>query len=299
MAKIAITGATGLVGSKLTSHLGAQSHEVIQVTRGKKSDQAIHWDPERNEIDAVGLEGCDAVVHLAGETIAQRWNAARKARILDSRVRGTTLLCQTLAKREYKPQVLISASAIGYYGDRGDTICDETTEPGKGFLADVCVAWEKATEPAAHAGIRVVNLRIGLVLSRDGGALAKMLLPFQFGVGGVVGSGKQYYSWITMHDLIMAIDHCFRTEWVRGPVNAVAPNPVTNYEFTKTLGRVLRRPTIFPMPAFAARLAFGEMANETLLESTRVAPTRLLESGYQFEAQELEPGLRKVLAKYR
>jgi len=300
MAKIAITGATGLVGTKLASHLGAQTHEVIQVTRGKKSDWAIHWDPERGEIDAVGLEGCDAVVHLAGESIAnRRWNAAQKARILDSRVKGTTLLCQTLANLEYKPQVLVSASAIGYYGERSDEVCDETSAPGKGFLPDVCVAWEQATEPALHAGIRVVNLRIGLVLSRDGGALVKMLLPFQFGVGGVIGSGKQYWSWITMHDLIMSIDHCLRTEWLRGPVNAVAPNPVRNYEFTKTLGRVVRRPTIFPMPGFAARLMLGEMADALLLASTRVAPTRLLDTSFPFESTELEPGLRKVLAKYR
>jgi uncharacterized protein (TIGR01777 family) len=300
MAKIAITGATGLVGTKLATHLAAQSHEVLRVTRGPKSDSTVHWDPEKNEIDAVPLEGCEAIVHLAGENIAsRRWNAAQKNRIRESRVRGTNLLCQTLANLEFKPQVLISASATGFYGDRGDYECDETSACGTGFLPDVCVAWEAATEPAMHAGIRVVNLRTGLVLSRNGGALVKMLLPFQFGLGGVVGSGKQYWSWITLHDLVMAVDHCLKSEWLRGPVNAVAPNPVTNYEFTKTLGRVLRRPTIFPMPAFAARLALGEMADALLLASTRVVPKKLLESGFSFESPELEAGLRKVLTKYR
>jgi uncharacterized protein (TIGR01777 family) len=231
--------------------------------------------------------------------VASRWTEEQKRRIKDSRVKGTTLLCQTLANLTERPRVLVSASAIGFYGDRGDYVLDETASCGTGFIPDVCVAWEAATEPAMLAEIRVVNLRIGLVLSRDGGALNKMLLPFQFGVGGVVGSGKQYWSWITIHDLILVIDHCLRTEGLRGPVNAVAPNTVTNYEFTKTLGRVVRRPTIIPMPAFLARLAFGEMADGLMLASARVVPSRLLESGYQFESSELEPGLRKVLSKYK
>jgi uncharacterized protein (TIGR01777 family) len=300
MSKVVITGASGLVGRKLKTHLAAQGQEVIPMARGAgpASESSLRWDPERGEIDAVGLEGCDSVVHLAGENIAgRRWSAAQKERIQESRVRGTTLLCETLAKLEFKPQTLVSASAVGYYGDRGDYACDESAACGTGFLPDVCVAWEAATEPALRAGIRVVNLRIGMVLSRDGGALAKMLLPFQFGLGGVIGNGKQYMSWITLHDLIMAIDHCLNFEGLRGPVNAVAPNAVTNYEFTKTLGRVIRRPTIFPMPAFAARLAFGEIADALLLASTRVVPKHLAMSGFHFESPDLESGLRKVLGK--
>lgn len=299
MSKIAITGASGLVGTKLATHLGSKGHEIVRVGRGgAKKGTDVRWDPERGEIDAKGLEGCDAVVHLAGESIAnRRWSAAQKERIRESRVRGTTLLCETLAKLQRKPSVLISASAIGFYGDRGATVCDEATPAGTGFLPEVCLAWEAATDPAVKAGIRVVNIRIGIVLTRDGGALAKMLLPFQMGVGGVVGSGKQYWSWVTIHDLIAAIDHCLSSSGIRGPVNVVAPNPVTNYEFTKTLGRVLRRPTIFPMPAFAARLALGEMADALLLASANVVPKVLLASGFQFESPTLEPGLRKVLAK--
>ncbi len=302
MAKIVITGSSGLVGTNLITHLAAHSHDIVRMARGTgaTTDSTVHWDPEAGEIDAVGLEGCDAVVHLAGESIAnRRWSAAQKDRIRDSRVSGTTLLCETLANLESKPQVLVSASAIGFYGDRGDYVCDESAACGTGFLPDVCVAWEAATEPALRAGIRIVNIRTGIVLSRDGGALAKMLLPFQFGLGGVVGSGKQFWSWITLHDLIKAIDHCITTDGLRGPVNAVAPKAVTNYEFTKTLGRVIRRPTIFPMPAFAARLVLGEMADALLLASTHVVPKRLLETGFHFEFPELEPGLRKVLTRQR
>lgn len=298
MSRIAITGASGLVGTKLSAHLGAQKHEVVRIGRGGKNGTDVRWDPERGEIDAPGLEGCDAVVHLAGESIAnRRWNDAQKRRILDSRVRGTTLLCETLAKLQRKPSVLVSASAIGFYGDRGETVCDESASVGTGFLPEVCAAWEAATGPALNAGIRVVNLRIGIVLSPDGGALAKMLLPFKLGAGGVVGSGKQIWSWITLHDLILTIGHCLSRQSIHGPVNAVAPHPVTNFEFTKALGRVLHRPTIFPMPAFAARLALGEMADALLLASAKVVPKLLLESGFQFESPTLEVGLRKELGR--
>jgi uncharacterized protein (TIGR01777 family) len=298
MGKVAITGASGLVGTRLVTHFSAQGEQIVRVVRGGATGSTVRWDPERGEIDAAGLEGMAAVVHLAGESIAnRRWNAEQKERIRESRVRGTTLLCETLAKLQRKPTVLVSASAIGFYGDRGQYACDETAACGTGFLPSVCVAWEGATEPAVKAGIRVVNIRIGIVLSRDGGALKKMLLPFQLGLGGVVGSGKQVWSWISLHDLVMAIDHCIHNESLRGPVNAVSPNAVTNREFTKTLGRVIRRPTIFPMPAFAARLALGEMADALLLASAHVVPKRLVESGFKFESPELEPALRKVLGQ--
>lgn len=300
MAKIAVTGATGLVGTKLVTHLAARGHDVLRVVRKEHGESCIRWDPDRGELRAADLEGCDAVVHLAGENIAsRRWNADHKRRIRESRVRGTTLLCETLAKLSRPPEVLVSASAIGYYGDRGDDLCDESAGPGTGFLPDVCVAWEAATEPARQAGIRVVNLRIGVVFSRDDGALAKMLVPFQFGLGGIIGNGRQYLSWITLHDLILVIDHCLQNRSLVGPVNAVAPKAVTNHDFTKTLGRVVRRPTILPMPAFAARVVLGEMADALLLASTRVVPKKLEASGFVFESPDLEPALRKVLTKYR
>lgn len=296
MARIAITGSSGLVGSHLADFLLASQHDVIRIVRRSPAKSELRWDPANQYLDISGLEGMDAVVHLAGENIGdRRWNARQKQRILESRNGGTQLLCESLAKLSRKPPVLVSASAIGYYGDRGDEICDEAALPGTGFLPDVCVAWEAATAPAVQAGIRVVNMRIGVVLSRAGGALTKMLLPFRLGVGGVVGNGKQYWSWITLVDLIRAIDYCREHDHLHGPVNAVAPHPVTNTDFTKALGRVLHRPTVFPMPAFAARLALGEMADALLLASTRVVPKKLLDSGFAFEAADIESGLRRVL----
>jgi uncharacterized protein (TIGR01777 family) len=248
-------------------------------------------------IDAAELAGVDAVVHLAGENIAaQRWTEAFKKRFLDSRLRGTHLLCQTLAGLASKPAVLVSASATGYYGDRGAEPVDESSPPGRGFLADVCQQWEVATHPARDANIRIVNLRIGVVLSRDGGALNKMLTPFRLGLGGVIGSGQQYLSWIALDDLVSAIQHALSAAAMSGPVNAVAPGAVTNREFTKTLGRVLKRPTIFAMPAFAARLAFGEMADEMLLSGARVEPRALSAAGFEFTHSQLEPTLRHILA---
>lgn len=296
MVRIAITGASGLVGRRLAAFLSSQGHEILRLSRQAGQPGVALFRPDTGTIDAKALAGCEAVIHLAGENIAaRRWNAAQKERIRTSRVAGTTLLSETLANLPQRPRVLISASAIGFYGDRGDYECDENASSGTGFLPDVCVAWERATEPAVAAGIRVVSARIGLVLSREGGALAPMLLPFRLGLGGIVGPGTQYWSWIALADLVRAIDFCVRTESIRGPVNAVAPQPVTNAEFTKTLGRVLHRPTIFPMPAFALRLMLGEMADTLVLASTKVVPKRLLAAGFQFEAPDLETGLRKSL----
>ncbi|TWT34201.1 TIGR01777 family oxidoreductase [Blastopirellula retiformator] len=293
--KIAITGASGMVGKQLSAFLSTGGHEVIPVTRSPNKE-GVYWNYKQGEIDAASLTGVDAVVHLAGESIADgRWTEEKKAQIRDSRVDGATFLASELAKLPTPPQTFVCASAIGYYGDSGDEIVDEQSIAGEGFLPDVCRAWELACEPAALAGIRVVNTRLGLVLSPQGGALAKMLTPFKLGVGGVIGSGKQYWSWITIDDVIGGIHHCLMNESLSGPVNLTAPDPATNREFTKTLGRVLHRPTVLPVPEFAAKMAMGEMANDLLLASSRVMPTRLRETGYQFRDPELEPALRRLL----
>jgi len=245
---------------------------------------------------SVGSEEPDAVVHLAGENIAAgRWTERQKARIRDSRVKGTRLLCDLLARYSPPPKALVCASAVGYYGDRGDEILKEESASGSDFLSDVCGEWEAATQTAVERGIRVVNLRIGVVLSPLGGALAKMLTPFKLGAGGVIGSGRQYMSWIALDDAVRAFHFALTNQSLHGPVNAVAPNAVTNRDFTRTLGRVLSRPTVFPMPAFAARLAFGEMADALLLASTRVQPARLLAGGFTFRYPDLEGALRHLL----
>lgn len=294
--KVAISGASGMVGQDLTSLLKGQGDSVTSLTRSPKSPEDVRWDPAQGVLDESKLAGVDAFVHLAGESIAEgRWNEAKKARIRDSRVVGTRLVAETLARMSDGPKTLIQASAIGYYGDRGAEVCQEDSSPGTGFLPDVCVAWEAASAPAEAAGIRVVKLRIGVVLSPRGGALAKMLLPFRIGAGGVIGSGKQYFSWIALDDLTQVIRFALLESGLSGPVNAVAPHAVTNHDYTKTLGKVLGRPTIFPMPAFAARLAFGEMADALLLASTRVVPNRLQQAGYTFRHPELEPALRSML----
>jgi uncharacterized protein (TIGR01777 family) len=247
--------------------------------------------------DLSRLEGVEAVIHLAGENISSRWTAARKAEIRRSRVEGTRRLCESLARLSRAPKVLVSASAMGYYGDRGDEILREDFPAGSDFLAQVCREWEAATEPASRAGVRVANLRFGMILSPAGGALKKMLLPFKLGAGGRIGDGKQYMSWIAIDDAIGAIYHALVTESLRGPVNVVAPAPVTNAEFTRTLARVLSRPAVAPMPAFAARFAFGELADALLLSSQRVAPIRLQQSGYKFRYPELEGALRYLLGR--
>ena len=300
---IAITGSSGLVGTALIAALEADGHLVRPIVRpqkhrGPRADKhEIRWDPVAGTIDAAELASVDAVVHLAGENIAaKRWTADFKNKIITSRAEPTKLLSQTLAGLATPPSTLISASAIGYYGNRGDTPVDETSPPGAGFLAEVCQQWEAATAPARDAGIRVVNLRIGFVLARHGGGLPQMLTPFKLGLGGVIGSGKQYMSWIALDDLVRAIQFNLSAANLKGPVNATSPNPVTNREFTKTLGRVLGRPTIFPVPAFAARLAFGEMADDMLIGGARVEPRALQSAGFEFAYPTLELALRHILA---
>ena len=288
--KIAVTGSTGLVGSALVPLLVGAGHEVVRLKR--PSD----WDPEKRTVRLAAFAGVEAVVHLAGESIASgRWTPARKERILQSRVRGTKLIAEICGQIEPRPQVLVSASAIGYYGDRGSEILREESPPGAGFLPDVCRQWEAATDAAARKGIRVVHLRTGLVLSSKGGAMGKMLLPFKMGVGGKIGSGDQYWSWISLDDLCGAIIHCIQATGLHGAVNIVSPSPVTNSEFTKALGRVLSRPTIFPLPAFAARLALGEMADALLLASAKVEPAKLSASRFVFRHKDLEATLRQLL----
>jgi uncharacterized protein len=299
---IAVTGSTGLVGNALVKALEIDGHCVRRVVRRSARPQAgegneIRWDPAAGTIDAAAFHDVDAVVHLAGESVAaHRWTAAVKREIRDSRIRGTRLLCDTLAGLASRPAVLISASAIGYYGNRGDERLDESSPPGAGFLADVCQEWEQATTPALGADIRVVNLRIGVVLSRKGGALKSMLTPFKLGIGGAIGNGRQYFSWITLEDLVRVMQFALSAAALSGPVNAVAPQAVTNRKFTETLGRVLRRPTVLPMPAFAARLAFGEMADEMFLASARVEPKALATAQFEFAHPELEAALRHLLS---
>jgi hypothetical protein len=296
---VLVTGASGLVGSALVPFLTNGGHAVTRLVRStpRPGQAEVPWDPAAHSIATPALEGLDAVVHLAGENIAARWTAEKKAMIRDSRVQGTGLLCDALAQLVKPPQALVCASAIGYYGDRGETILREESAPGTGFLAEVCRAWEAAAAPAAQRGIRVVYLRFGVVLSAAGGALTKMLTPFRLGVGGVIGSGQQYMSWVALDDVLGAIHHALLTETLHGPVNVVAPQPVTNQEFTKTLGTILGRPTVVPLPAFVARLAFGEMADALLLASTRVVPERLLASGYAFRSPALDGALRHLLGK--
>ncbi len=297
--KVAITGSSGLVGSALVPFLTTGGHEVVRlVRRAPKAKDEVRWDPEAGAIDASALEGVDAVVNLSGESIADgRWTEARKALLQSSRVGPTRFLAETLAGLKKKPKVLVSASAIGHYGNRGEAWVTETDTPADDFLGRLSVEWEKAAAPAAKAGIRVVNPRFGIVLSPAGGALGKMLLPFRAGLGGVLGPGNQYMSWIAIDDLLGVLHHLLDRDDLEGAVNAVAPEPVTNSVFTKTLGRVLSRPTIAPAPAFALRLAFGEMADAALLASTRVRPGRLEASGYRFRFPDLDGALRHLLGR--
>jgi uncharacterized protein (TIGR01777 family) len=292
---IAITGASGMVGSALVPFLTTGGHTVRTIGRG--SGSAVRWDPARGQLDAASLDGVDAVVHLAGENVGARWTAARRRAIVDSRLHGTRRIAEAIAKMPRKPEVLVSASAIGIYGSRGDEWLDEASALGDDFLAEVGQQWEGATAPAREAGVRVVHLRTGIVLAAGGGALGKMLLPFQLSAGGVLGTGRQWMSWISREDLIGAIHHAIQTPTLVGAVNAVAPAPVTNREFTKTLGRVLRRPTIAPVPAFLLRAMFGEMAEGTVLASQRVRPTALEGSGFSFLHRTLEDALRFELGR--
>lgn len=296
--RIAVTGSSGLIGSALLPALATAGHQVARLVRrpAVSAELEIRWDPAAGEIDAAPLENVDAVVHLAGESLAAlRWNPAKKQRVYRSRVGGTALLANTLAAQARPPQVLVAASAIGYYGDRGAEVLREESPAGKGFLADLVQAWEAASAPAAGAGVRVVHLRMAPIVAAEGGLLRRQLPLFRLGLGGWFGSGRQYSSWVALEDVVAAIMHCLEHSALAGPVNVAAPQAVTNREFAKTLGRVLGRPVLIPVLAPAARLVFGQVADEMLLASQRVEPSRLLASGYRFRYPDLEDVFRRAL----
>jgi hypothetical protein len=294
-----VSGATGLIGGALTQRLAREGHQVVPLVRrpARPSERAIAWDPARGTIDRGGaaLEGCDVIVHLAGENVFGRWTAAKMRRIRESRVAGTRLVSEAIAGLERPPHVFLAASAVGYYGDRGAAELTEQAPAGDDFLAQVARDWEAATAPAARGGVRVANLRFGVVLARAGGALAKMLPAFRLGLGGPIGSGAQYFPWIALEDALGAILHVLATESLSGPVNVTAPHAVTHLEFVRTLGRVLRRPAVLPVPPAVLRLVFGREAAAMMGSSQRVLPARLMASGYRFRLGELEPALRRLL----
>ena len=290
-----MTGASGLLGTALVSALKDRGASVVRLVHGRaKTPDEIHWDVAE-PLGSETVSDFDAVVHLAGESIVGRWTAAKKQKIRDSRMQGTQNLAAALARADAKPRVFVVGSAIGYYGNRGDELLKEGSAPGKDFLAEVCQQWEEAADAATQAGIRTAHIRTGLVLSKEGGALAKMLTPFRLGVGGNIGDGHQWWSWIHIDDWVGSVMAMISNDALRGPVNVAAPSTVTNAEFTKTLGLVLHRPTIFPMPAFAARLVFGEMADGLLLASQRVEPEKLLKAGYKFRHFDLRDALESIL----
>jgi uncharacterized protein (TIGR01777 family) len=296
---VLVTGASGLIGSALCESLAASGQRVLPLRRApthRGADDLV-WDPATGHINLRGVEPLYAAVHLAGAPVARRWTDDAKRQIRDSRVNGTSLLCAGLAGLAQPPRVLVCASAIGFYGDRREERLAEHSPAGMSFLAEVCQEWEAAAAPAAALGIRVVHLRLGIVLSDKGGALRKMLPVFKLGLGGRVGDGQAWWSWIALDDVVGAIHHVLANDTLQGPVNVVSPNPVTNADFTKTLGRVLVRPTIFPVPRFAVEKLFGEMGPEVLLASARVHPAKLVESGFQFRFPELELALRYLLGK--
>lgn len=299
--KILISGASGFIGSALKSSLELAGNEVYTLVRkpsDKASQKTIYWNLEKGELEPELIEGFDAIINLAGENIAdERWTKNKKNAILNSRISATRLLFETVKKLKSPPKVLINASAIGYYGDRGENWVDESSPPGKGFLAEVCKEWEAATYPHAELGSRVVLIRIGVVLDKSGGVLQKMAPPFQFGLGGRLGSGEQYLSWISLRDLIKIIEFAIQTPSVSGPVNAVGPNPVKNSEFTKALGKVLSRPTFLPLPAFMVKLVFGQMGEELMLASTRVRPEKLLKERFVFSDETIEAALKVIFTQ--
>lgn len=300
--KVLITGSSGLVGQPLAEKLEEAGHETIRLVRDVQdaSHTIVLWNPSSSSIvNPQRLEGLDAVIHLAGESIAQgRWTPDKKLRIRNSRVQGTGLLASTLASLEVKPRVFLCASAIGYYGDQGAHICTETSACGETFLSGVCRDWESATHAAAEAGIRTAQLRFGMILSSRGGALPKMLPPFRLGLGGPVGSGRQYWSWISLDDAVNAILYLLDSD-LRGPVNLTSPNPVTNKNFTAALGKALKRPAVLPLPPFVARAIMGEMADELILESTRVIPEKLVQAGFSFQDEDLLPLLTRLTGETR
>lgn len=298
--KVLISGSSGLVGSALCQRLEAEpDSEIVRLVRKQSPDTqqtSVVWNPAEGQLEPQAFDGVDVVVHLGGVNIAgKRWSPEVKQKIFNSRFQSTSLLASQLATLEQKPSVFLCASAVGFYGDRGEERLDESSPRGEGFLADVCQAWEQATQPAKDAGIRVVNMRFGMILDRKGGALGQMLTPFKMGVGGRLGSGIQYWSWIALPDVINALQFCLNHSELAGPVNFVAPDEVTNLEFTKTLGKVLSRPTCLPVPAWGVKTAFGEMGQELMLTSARVVPKKLTEAGFQFQYPQLEDAFRSVL----
>ena len=295
--KILVSGVSGPIGAALLPSLRASGWSVVRLVRGRAtSKDQITWDPAK-PIAPDAVSGFDAVIHLAGESIFGRWTAAKKSRIRESRVDGTMNLAQALASAAEKPKVFVSGSAIGYYGNRGDELLREEDAPGSGFLAEVCQEWEEATTPAVQADIRTAHLRTGIVLSPKGGALGAMLPPFKIGVGGRMGDGRQWMSWVHVQDMVGAINHILKNDLLQGPVNIVAPKPVTNAEFTRTLAGVLSRPAILPVPAFAVKAVFGEMGTELLLASQKVEPGKLISSGYPFRYRELRAALEALLSR--
>jgi uncharacterized protein len=297
-ARVAVTGASGTIGQALVSALTAAGYQVLQITRSAASaPDVVHWDPTRGTLDAGSLAGVDAVVSLAGASVDVRWNESQKRAIRSSRIDGTSLLARTIAALKPPPRVLIAGSAVGFYGNRGDETLDESSKKGDDFLADVAVEWEAAANPARDAGIRTVHPRLGVVLSRKGGALARMLPPFELGAGGKLGDGTQWMSWVAIDDVIAAIQFAIATPTLSGPINVTAPNPVTNADFAKTLGAVLHRPAVATIPAVALRLLFGELADVALLAGQRVLPRALERAGFVFRYPTLEQALRHVLER--
>jgi uncharacterized protein (TIGR01777 family) len=296
-ARILVSGASGPIGAALVPSLKAGGAAVTRLVRNSAtgSDQIV-WDPSR-PLSPDSVSGFDAVIHLAGESIVGRWTEAKKRRIIESRRQGTSHLAEAVAKASQPPRVFIAASAVGFYGSRGDEILREDSPSGEGFAAEICRQWEAATLPASQAGIRTAQMRIGVVMSAEGGALPKMLTPFRLGLGGRLGNGRQWWTWVSARDVAGAIQHVLDNESLSGAVNTVAPNPVTNAEFTRILASVLKRPAIFPMPAFAVRLIFGEMGEELFLGSQRVEPAKLAASGYQFRDPDLKNALKEILQR--